>query len=429
MAVISSKVGDRAQGALNNVEDVALVQAMLRVIQDKKGHPYLSSNYDGSCGGHTIDAIKAFQVDQSTAPLPQAVSRAISAVGIPAISSSTLPNPRSSGVGIPALNVATLPTRSSAVGIPALTFPRPNSSPNIPALASDLDEYGTIKPGGATMRKLNELLPASHKAIRTARGGHLVYWPGSAADAANSIAAIQASDEFQADFRKTLADLVRKMFDAHELVLSVAPKGGRRTFQEQYNTYYDPKHPNATDAGPGESNHNFGQAVDIGFEGIKWMWGNGNPVIDSSALDQLQAHRDPWFAEMWKIRNSIAIDQLGLFPSRKKDDLIHLQKFDDKKVSMGKSLVALLNKVGAMKWKFHSGYQCDLGLGGEYHNVGDAVDIWDGSGPMEKKWIADGKKIKVDAVTDSDVAKMRAALRGEFDKAEAKADEWTDVPK
>lgn len=68
-------------------------------------------------------------------------------------------------------------------------------------------------------------------------------------------------------YARHFAALVRTMFTTYQLVLTVAPSGGRRTFQNQYDIATDGS--GATDAGPGESNHNFGQAVDIGFNHLK----------------------------------------------------------------------------------------------------------------------------------------------------------------
>lgn len=60
MPDIKDTVGD---GGKNKVHDVALVQAMLRLIKDAAGKPFLATNYDGVYGGDTKSAITRFQVE------------------------------------------------------------------------------------------------------------------------------------------------------------------------------------------------------------------------------------------------------------------------------------------------------------------------------------------------------------------------------
>lgn len=61
MQDIKDGVGD---GGRNDVHDVALVQAILRVVKTKAGAPYLSGNYDGIYGPTTKEAIIKFQANQ-----------------------------------------------------------------------------------------------------------------------------------------------------------------------------------------------------------------------------------------------------------------------------------------------------------------------------------------------------------------------------
>jgi hypothetical protein len=140
-------------------------------------------------------------------------------------------------------------------------------------------------------------------------------------------------------------------------------------------------------------------------------------------------------------RFPIACDQLGLFPTIKKDDHEHLQIFDDHRVNMGRSLAKLLSNTGArMRWKVieyphppgqphrSNDYTCDLGFGGTLHNVGDAMRIWEGHGLVQKAWIAAGKHVPVTAVSDADVTAVRNALTAAFEAAEAAKDQWTAEP-
>jgi hypothetical protein len=295
--------------------------------------------------------------------------------------------------------------------------------------------FGSIRPGWPTMRALDAALPLAYRGIRTAEGAHLVYWAGSAQAAADSAAEIAADTRLNQPFRETVAEMVRTMFDEYELVVAQA-RGSNplRTFQKQYEIRRDT--PNATGAGPGESNHNYGHAIDIGFLGLKWMKPNGDIVTeDLGVLDmkRLTSVNDHWRQEMWRLRAEIAYDELGLFPTTKPNDEEHVQAFDDNRVNTRRSLAKLLTLAGNMRWEFIGGhsrnYKCDLGFrGGTMHEVGEAMRLWDKSGPMQKAWIAAGRHVPVAAVTEADVTAMRNALRADFEAAEAEYDQWTGVP-
>jgi hypothetical protein len=415
MADITNRVG--GTGAANQFHDVALIQAMLRVIGSPKGHPYLAGHYNGVCGSQTISAIMEFQTDHRTANLPAAPPSSPFKLGVPALKQPSIPNPDSRAGGA---------LKTPVLGAPASGF---GPSFSLPSLMKD--DFGVIKPGGATMDALNDLLPASHKGIRTAPGAHLVYWSGSAQASAASAAAIAAETRLNEDFRKKVANVVTLMFNKYELVLSLAGKiGGPRTFQEQFVQRRDK--PNTTKAGPGESNHNFGQGVDLGFYPIKWMGLSGQPVDDDWWLNKLVPGHKLWSDELWGLRNEIAVDQLGLFPSGLEGDVYHLQRFSDgdDNVSMVNSLAKLLDTAGAMSWRHHGGgYECDLGFGGPWRHVGKSMEIWAETGPMHKDWIAHGKGVAVTAVSDGDLTAMRHALKADFEAAEAARDQWVAQPK
>lgn len=417
MADITSKVG--GTGAANQFHDVALIQAMLHVIGSPKGLPYLAGHYDGVCGGQTIAAIKAFQADHQTANLPATPQSSSFKLGVPALRQPSIPNPRSG---------MSLALKTPGLGTPAAEF---GPSFALPSLMKD--DFGVIKPGGPTVDALNNLLPATHKGIRTAAGAHLVYWSGSAQAAAASAAAIAAESRLNEDFRKKVAEVVTRVFRKYELVLSLAGNmGGPRTFQEQFEQRRDK--PGTTKAGPGESNHNFGQGMDLGFYPIKWMEFSGKPVNDDWWLNKLVKtyNLKLWADELWDLRNEIAVDQVGLFPSALDGDDIHLQKFsdDDVNVGMPNSLAKLLDTAGAMSWRHHNGgYECDLGFGGPWRHVGKSMEIWAETGPMKKDWIAHGKGVAVTAVTDADLTAMRRKLKADFQAAEAARDQWVAQPK
>jgi hypothetical protein len=427
-AQITNRVGTGSSA--NLAHDVSLIQAMLKVIKNKAGQPYFALHYDGLCTGHTIAAIKAFQTANQTAANPvEAPPPRQGAMGIPALRS---PNPAfgTLRLGAPSLTLAS--------GGVAVAPARPALGVRAPSLAL-LDDLGSIRPSGPTMSKLNELLPASHKGIRTAPGTHLVYWAGSKADAVRSAAAVRNHSELKEELIGPLGDLVDQMYDKYEIVMDVLPNSAPlRTFAKQY----EAKSNNHSDAGPGESNHNFGGAMDIAYYRLQWMHPHGQTMTEQGIdLGTLSKVNDRWKMEMFQLRNAIACDQLNLFPTIKKDDQEHLQIFDDHHVSMGRSLAKLLSNTGArMRWEVimyphppgqphrSNDYTCDLGFGGTLHNVGDAMRIWERRAPIQKAWIAAGKHVPVTAVSDANVVAVRNALRAAFETAEAAKDQWTAEP-
>jgi hypothetical protein len=363
-------------GAPNKAHDTALVQAMLSVVKNAHGQRYHAGHYDGVFGNHTLTAIRSFQTDRKLVSQP-------------------------------------VPGRPT------------------PPTASKGDAYGVVCPGGPTLNALSSALPATHKDIRTAEGARTVYWPGSEGDSAHSASSITKNAELHPAIREAAANLVRVMFDKHEIVLTLTASGGRRDFAKQYEIATTPDEDGnyATGAGPGESNHNFGQAVDIGPNGLKWMAPNGVPVNDDWWLNKLTQSHKSWARELWNVRDAIGVQTLGLFNSKLPGDFDHLQRYSDDNVSMVKSLAKLLDMVGALGWRYHQGYQSDLGFDGPYYGVGTAVQIWEGSGPLKKDWLAAGMKVPVAQVKDSDVTVMRKKLRTDFEKAEDSRDRWTPEPK
>ncbi len=116
MSTITGSVGE---GAVNKSHDVALLQAMLRIVKSAKGAPYLSTDYDGSYGGLTKSAIGSFQIDNAKA---------------------------------------------------------------IQAGQPSKEKLGVVDPGGATFAALAAALPATHRELRIIPGTKTVYLEGTLAD-------------------------------------------------------------------------------------------------------------------------------------------------------------------------------------------------------------------------------------------------------
>jgi hypothetical protein len=396
MPEISDSVGE---GAPNKKSDVAIVQVMLVLIKNAKNASYLPS-YDGDYGRHTKDAIVAFQKDHVFVAQPGYVD---------------------AGAGL-------------AAAVPAA-------------------KSGVIQPGDATFAKLAEMLPDDYADITTLDDSNVVYLPATDDDVTASKKDLD-SRGLDDHFKVSVASLIDEMYDKHDIVLAVTPawaKGGRRTFQVQYDLLFevDDKGNPVTNAGPGESNHNFGQAVDIGFNGLRWLKPDGSIMEKEDWwLHKLEKthHGAAKALQFWDVMRDVATQgDAGLFRGPVKDRP-HVQAWDDKLVDMANRLAHLLTDAGAMKWTgFQQAYKCDFGLGGDLYSVGSAQQIWNLQAHIRKNDLAKArtaalrkaalqagpqsdafKKFKpVTQIEDEEITAMRKALKDDFLAAEKHWDDWT----
>ena len=214
--------GTVGEGGVNARQDSALVQAMLVLTRRPSdldpNRPRYLAVIDGDCGDRTKRAIRQFQNDQ----------------------------------------VFVGPHRNTSAPVPGATA-------------------GRVVAGDPTWRQLLAAVPPEFGDLRVLEGSKTVYVAAMAADQAESINGISALT-FQPTFRNQLVVLVGRIFNAYGIVCSVCRDGDRRTFQTQYDLLTSGR--NVTHAGPGESNHNFGQAVDLGFRGLRWLRADGTVVED-----------------------------------------------------------------------------------------------------------------------------------------------------
>ena len=388
MQLISASVGENAT---NTVSDVALVQAILlkttrTAAPNRAAGPYLAS-YDGAAGPATTAAIKAFQADH-----------------------------------LMVLNAA-----KQSVLAPSATL-------------------GQVKPSDATWAKLLTEVPAEFANLRVLSSGKIVYVQATAAELQGKISAANGLT-FTATFRTKVIACINKMHADYGIAVGVCPKGDRRTFQAQFQIRRDT--PANTKAGPGESNHNYGMATDIGFEGLRWLHANGT----------VQANEDPWLkylhaakaaeeTRFWTALRTVGTSAaVGAFRGPLSDSP-HLQNWDDSTVSMTLRLAAHLQASGTMKWSrgvVASGattYKCDLGLGVAQYDVGTAMQIWDLNATLTAATLTQARAAAAAAAaahaprgtpppkpqppaTAADVTAMRQALRAQFDLADTNWRNWT----
>jgi hypothetical protein len=388
MPDIKDSVGE---GGLNRRHEVALIQVLLKAVKDVKGHAYFNHGYNGSYAADLKNAIIKFQVDKKLVTLKKTT-------------------------------------------LTGLVWPfNPPSKVSLSPFKWDTEKAGFIDSNSKTMKELSAALPLDYKTIAILENIGLAYWETAAADANASAAAVQGNGTLEPGFRANVASLINQMHTAHKLTLAVVPRtGGLRTFQEQYIMATKPNSQGkiATKAGPGESNHNYGNAVDLGFAPFKWLNTNGQIVNDDHSLQTLEKTFNPKFVAMWALRNALATP-LGLYKTNLKDDYGHLQNFNDFKLSMGRSLAALMSLVGKHKWKFvGSGYQCDLGLGGAFYGVGTSEQIWAGKAPVAAKDLTQALTAakKVAKVTPADVNAMQVKLQSDIKAADNQRFKWVPLP-
>jgi hypothetical protein len=410
MPEIKDSVGEKGK---NLCHDVALVQVMLSLAKDAKGTSYLKT-YDGSYGNQTHNAITAFQKDHVFVP------------GYSGTASDHMQELRHQDW---------------------IDFGRADRPVATPEATPDL-----IKPKDATFVKLVSLLPDSHNNIRIIENTKTVYIAGSDDDLTSSKQGVAGSPGLAAQFKVKVSALLEQMFKLHKIVLWLTPPKAfpaRRTFQEQYDLLFkvdDDGNP-VTHAGPGESNHNFGQAVDIGFNGFRWL------KEDSTIVE----NEDWWFHKILKIKHgkdrmlemvaamrAVATDG-GLYRGPA-DDYPHIQAWPDSGVDMARRLAVLMSSVGKMKWTGSmQQYRCDFGAGGAFYAVGSAKRIWNGDASVSKidlaaartKILQDAavkaggdalknfKPVKVGDIKPADIQAMQQALIADFQAADADWDSWT----
>lgn len=318
MQKIKDTVGEKGT---NKKSDAALVQAILLKIKRPPGStpagPYLAS-YDGDCGPATKAAIQAFQDDH---------------VFVSSDGRACVANPKATA--------------------------------------------GLVKADDATWQKLLEQVDPDFSDMRVLENGKTVYVAATEEEAAGRTGEVGGLT-FTAAFRPKVINCINGMFKQYGIAIGVCPDGDRRDFQTQYRILM--KRDGSTHAGPGESNHNFGMAVDMGFRGLRWLKKNGDVTQkETCTMHQLDPGQKGTgeAALFWDALHAVGTSgTVGLFRGPVWDQP-HLQNWSDTGIDMATRLADLLTRLGTMRWRgANQAYTCDLGLGGEYYRVGTAEQIW-----------------------------------------------------
>ena len=378
---MQSLTGTVGEAGANARHDAALIQAILVHTQrpvnlDARRPTYLQGGIDGTCGNNTKQAIRQFQTDQ----------------------------------------VFVSPSRNASQLVAGAT-------------------PGRIAPGDVTWTKLVAAVQEPFKDLRVLNGSKTVYVAATSAQRVASIAAA-LNLTFQPVFRTNVIAVINRLYDTQGIACSVCRNGDRRTFQTQYDIYTSKENIDhgITNAGPGESNHNFGQAVDLGFKGLRWLRQNGTTVENEDwwlhQLDPVQ-HATGEALIFWNALRT-AGTQVGLFRGPLKDRP-HLQAWSDAGVDMANRLADLLTRSGRVRWTGgHKKYQCDVGFGGHFYDVGSADQIWAGQAAITEATLTKARAQGTgtvgsgtpSAATARDVADMRDALQADFEAADAAWESW-----
>ena len=399
MQTLTGSVGEK--GA-NNISDIALVQAILVKTQQAATRTtppasYLAS-YDGICGGNTKAAIRAFQTDH---------------VFVSSDGTQSVANPRATA--------------------------------------------GLVAPNDATWTKLVEKVATGFSDMRVLAGGKTVYVAATAAQLQAKITAAHALT-FTPAFRTKVIACINRMHALYGIAIGVCSQGDRRSFQTQYDLLTSGR--GVTNAGPGESNHNFGMAVDLGFEGLRWLQSNGTVTEnETSWLHRLDPNQVlvPEALKFWDALRTVGTSaEVGAFRGPV-GDRPHLQNWNDAGVSMAARLADLLTRSGTMRWSATRGaYSSDLGMGGDLYALGTAAQIWNRQAtvtvdmltraraaqaaragqqrpgmplgapnrPMQPSNPPQGAP-RLPPVTQADVVAMQRELRRQFELADANWQNWT----
>jgi hypothetical protein len=449
MPQIKRSVGE---GGNNDMQDVALVQVLLRIIKDSRGRPYYNDVVSGHHNGETKKAIIAFQNAHGLASAPGAA--AAKAVA-----------------GMRAKGPAAVATRNFVQGLI-------RTGGAVVAIALPPDKLGLVEVNSSTFKTMvQEVVKVNpdHDDLRVLPRSRMVYLAASSQELDASIKEIREArrrgrsgpigavgDGLEAGFRDVVIRLIKEVFKQHEIVLKA---WGEFSFSRDFDGQLSRVETGSSQAGPGEGNHNWGRAMDIGFKDLRWIRDNGSiaTVKDETDFDKHLGWRQQ---DLYAARNEILEKpprgKGELFRIRMKggdNDPNHFQAVNqlhdwypsDKLVSMQHSLVDLLNRVSpkfslaglqglglkvtvAMTWdRIGDHYECDLGFaGGATVPVGTATEIFTGHARVSASILAKLTNLAAQPgvphihahdISSGQVAAMKQALKAIFDLAD---DHWRD---
>jgi hypothetical protein len=426
MPSLSASVGEAANAAgVNAKHDVTMVQIMLRVAKHPKTDlPYFGANYNGHYNHALKEAIQAFQVTSNLASPPAHAhphgAQHASTSGKPAASPTPL-NPKA-------------PEPYGLIGVDSETFKRL------------VEEVVRVKP------KYNRLL-----VIPKSKLAYLAAEESQFNDAKMEI----ANSGLEDDFGKAVTLLVTTIYNEYKIVLK--GWGTKTSYLRSFKEQHEALKSGESSAGPGESLHNYGLAIDVGYKGMILILEDGaeHEIKNETDFDNFNKRDHPHYSRenvLTSIRNPIWERPTGpLFRIRKdggKDnDPNHFQKYHtanpnwpkdpytERCVDMHRSLAEHLSNVTSgggtqIQWEAapHGHYRCDLGLGIKPIDVGRADEVWSGHARLTKDQYVqalnqaranDGDpRLKEADVSLARFNEVLKNLKEAFDEAERRSDDW-----
>lgn len=179
------------------------------------------------------------------------------------------------------------------------------------------------------------------------------------------------SPNLRSDFKSNIENVIKNI---HEIGFALGTlekyDAGYRTFQEQYDI-----DPSKTNAGPGESFHNYGLAVDLGF--LQWIDEDGEVHDEDYWLGTMDGMGEysGFSNKLWDKRDSFKGSSLHTISGER----IHMQGI--KSSASGRmALVKTLNKSSVNGWKYRKNgdkeYDCNFGVDGDWKKIGTAKQMW-----------------------------------------------------
>jgi hypothetical protein len=445
MPELTGSVGEKGD---NKRHDVTLVEAILRLVKNAKNVSYYQGTWDGAHGKNLKKAITSFQTDK----------------GLLTATPATLP--------------ATLPAAK-----PGAKPPSPPAT--LPATLPAAEQAGLVGKDSKTFKALVQALHDEHAGaydgIRVLPNTKMVYLAATQADLDASVKILtdgsytdekgnKVSAELEPGFRAAVIQIIKNVYQKHKFVLG---GWGKKSFRRPFAWQHDVLVTGTSKAHPGESFHQYGQAIDMGFKGVKWLKEDG--VIRTITSDvNFDSTLQPWQrTALYEARNKLAEHSprgtgtlFRIWPNGQDNDPSHIQGSSQEAgkypgiqtVHMQKSLAAHLQNIsglldtknlkaagldppGAMQWKSlgNHRYGCDMGFGGAQVDVGTADQIWMGNAGVSKAELAQAltaaakakdpkaKAVAAATITAAQVAAMQQALKGVFLLAEQHWAKWVPV--
>ena len=180
--------------------------------------------------------------------------------------------------------------------------------------------------------------------------------------------------ELRSGFKSNIENTIKEMHkQGFAFGVLDSAKAGYRTFQMQSEIDSD-----KTKAGPGESYHNYGLAVDLGV--IEWVDEDGKSYSDFwlGKMDGITKYKG-FSSKIWKKRNECAGSDIYTLSW----EIIHLQGVSAE-TSGRSALVKAMNKAaedsGDNAWKYRKAtggtYDSTLGSEKEWKNIGTSKQMW-----------------------------------------------------